>query len=197
MESFQLELHPERGPVYISLFKNVKNAAELRQRLLNQDASLKCALVNATLVCDCSTDLITAFNIVVTTIATNTFTLTLQVVNTFQILLAINKAIHKEVTGKLKTHKINSEIVYDFSSSNNVCISKLSVDIRINPSYQLIFSEDISITAALWRVRRKYSSYCSRDWRKFIRCTFTICPTPTIKLRSFELTMFYSRLKRP
>ncbi|CAO3694984.1 unnamed protein product [Umbelopsis ramanniana] len=87
----KLELHPERGPVYISLFKNVKNAAELRQRLLDQDASLKWALVNATLV-----------------------------VNTFQILLAINKAIHKEVTGKLKTHKINSEIVYDFSSSNNI-----------------------------------------------------------------------------
>lgn len=54
MESFQLELHPERGPVYISLFKNVKNAAELRQRLLDQDASLKWALVNATLVSDCS-----------------------------------------------------------------------------------------------------------------------------------------------
>ncbi|KAI8581790.1 hypothetical protein K450DRAFT_231197 [Umbelopsis ramanniana AG] len=91
MESFQLELHPERGPIYISLFKNVKNAVELRQRLLDQDASLAWALVNASLV-----------------------------VNTFQILLAINKAIHKEVTGKLKTHKINSEIVYDFSSTNNI-----------------------------------------------------------------------------
>jgi len=97
---------------------------------------------------------ITTFDIIINTIATNTITLILQVVNTFQILLAINKAIHKEVTGKLKTHKINSEIVYDFSSSNNVCMSRLSVDIPINFSYQLTFFEDLPIIAALWRVRR-------------------------------------------
>lgn len=28
--------------------------------------------------------------------------------------------MHKEVSGKLKTHNVNSEIVYDFSSTNNV-----------------------------------------------------------------------------
>ncbi|KAH8549147.1 kinase binding protein CGI-121-domain-containing protein [Umbelopsis sp. PMI_123] len=91
MESFQLELHPERGPIHIALFKDIKNATELRQRLVAQDTSLRWALVNATLV-----------------------------ISTFQILLAINKAVHKEATGKLKTHKVNSEIVYDFSSSNNI-----------------------------------------------------------------------------
>jgi EKC/KEOPS complex subunit CGI121/TPRKB len=62
-------------------------------------------------------------------------------VNTFQILLAINKAIHKEVTGKLKTHKINSEIVYDFSSSNNVCMKGFTVDFPISFSFQLTFSK--------------------------------------------------------
>jgi hypothetical protein len=50
MESFQLELHPEIGPIHIALFKGVTNAAELRQRLVSQDHSLTFALVNATLV---------------------------------------------------------------------------------------------------------------------------------------------------
>ncbi|KAJ2961107.1 hypothetical protein NQZ79_g3624 [Umbelopsis isabellina] len=91
MESFQLELHPDKGSVHVALFKNVKNAPDLRQRLLSQDTTLSVALVNATLV-----------------------------VSKFQILLAVNKAVHKEASGKLKTHNVNSEIVYDFSSTNNI-----------------------------------------------------------------------------
>ncbi|CEI87840.1 hypothetical protein RMCBS344292_02248 [Rhizopus microsporus] len=45
MESFTLDLFPNAGQVHIALFKNVSNASELKQRLANQDATLKCALV--------------------------------------------------------------------------------------------------------------------------------------------------------
>lgn len=50
MESFRLELHPEKGLIHVALIKDVKNAAELRNRLLAQDHSLVFALVNAALV---------------------------------------------------------------------------------------------------------------------------------------------------
>lgn len=50
MESFTLDLFPNAGQVHIALFKNVSNASELKQRLANQDATLKCALVDASYV---------------------------------------------------------------------------------------------------------------------------------------------------
>lgn len=50
MESFKLELHPDKGSVHVALFKDVKNASDLRQRLLSQDTTLSVALVNASLV---------------------------------------------------------------------------------------------------------------------------------------------------
>ncbi|KAL0090354.1 hypothetical protein J3Q64DRAFT_1729486 [Phycomyces blakesleeanus] len=50
MESYKLELHPVRGQAHVCLFRNVTNAPELRQRLINQDATMACALVNAELV---------------------------------------------------------------------------------------------------------------------------------------------------
>jgi hypothetical protein len=50
MESHTLELHPEIGQAHLALFTQVTNAEQLRQRLLKQDATLVCALVDATLV---------------------------------------------------------------------------------------------------------------------------------------------------
>lgn len=49
METCTLELHPTKK-VHIALFQNVKNAPELRQRLINQDNTLACSLINAKLV---------------------------------------------------------------------------------------------------------------------------------------------------
>lgn len=49
METCALELHPTKK-VHIALFQNVTNAPELRQRLINQDNTLACSLINAKLV---------------------------------------------------------------------------------------------------------------------------------------------------
>ena len=50
MESHTLELYADRGQVHIALFRNITNAPELRQRLIAQDTSLACALVEANVV---------------------------------------------------------------------------------------------------------------------------------------------------
>ncbi|KAL0089627.1 kinase binding protein CGI-121-domain-containing protein [Phycomyces blakesleeanus] len=91
MESYKLELHPVRGQAHVCLFRNVTNAPELRQRLINQDATMACALVNAELV-----------------------------INPFHVMLAANRAAHDEKHNQLKTHNINSEIVFDFSSTIHI-----------------------------------------------------------------------------
>lgn len=50
MESYTLELSPQRGPVHFALFQNVENISELRQRSINQDATLGLCLIDASLV---------------------------------------------------------------------------------------------------------------------------------------------------
>ncbi|KAI9304682.1 kinase binding protein CGI-121-domain-containing protein [Cunninghamella echinulata] len=94
MESFNIELYPQVGQVHIGLFQQVTNAKELRQRLLSQDQTLQCALVNPTLV-----------------------------YNTFHALLAINRAVHDWQQNQLKTHNVHSEVVFDFSNSVNIAQS--------------------------------------------------------------------------
>ncbi|KAL1928454.1 hypothetical protein VTP01DRAFT_2810 [Rhizomucor pusillus] len=91
MESHTLELYPDRGQVHIALFRNVTNAADLRKRLIAQDSTLSCALVEASVVID-----------------------------TFHVLLAVIRAVHDEQHNRLKSHNINSEIVIDFSPATNI-----------------------------------------------------------------------------
>ncbi|KAG2195682.1 hypothetical protein INT46_002019 [Mucor plumbeus] len=90
METCTLELHPTKK-VHIALFQNVTNASELRHRLINQDNTLACSLINAKLV-----------------------------INKLHILLAVNRAVSDESIGKLKTHNVHSEILYDFGTTNNI-----------------------------------------------------------------------------
>ncbi|CAO3612778.1 unnamed protein product [Mucor fragilis] len=90
MEACTLELHPTRK-VHIALFRNVTNASELRQRLISQDNTLACSLINAKLV-----------------------------INKLHVLLAANRAVSDESMGKLKTHNVHSEILYDFGTTNNI-----------------------------------------------------------------------------
>ncbi|KAG2224896.1 hypothetical protein INT45_010845, partial [Circinella minor] len=91
MESHTLELYPERGQVHIALFRNITNAPELRQRLIAQDTTLACALVEANVI-----------------------------MNVFHILLAVNRAVHDEQNNQIKSHNVHSEIVVDLSSTPNI-----------------------------------------------------------------------------
>lgn len=43
-----------------------------------------------------------------------------QVINKLHVLLAANRAVSDESMGKLKTHNVHSEILYDFGTTNNV-----------------------------------------------------------------------------
>ncbi|KAI9260576.1 kinase binding protein CGI-121-domain-containing protein [Phascolomyces articulosus] len=91
MESHTLELYPERGQVHIALFRNITNAPELRQRLIAQDKTLACALVEANVV-----------------------------MNVLHILLAVNRAVHDEQNNQIKSHNVHSEIVVDLSPTVNI-----------------------------------------------------------------------------
>ncbi|KAI8345339.1 kinase binding protein CGI-121-domain-containing protein, partial [Blakeslea trispora] len=74
-----------------ALFENVKNAADLKQRISNQDMTLACALINANLVID-----------------------------RFVVLLTANRALADDSTGSLKTHSLHSEILFNFGATNNI-----------------------------------------------------------------------------
>ncbi|ORZ02233.1 kinase binding protein CGI-121-domain-containing protein, partial [Syncephalastrum racemosum] len=75
----------------VALFRNVKNAAELRKRLISQDSSLTCALLEASLILE-----------------------------PLHVLLAVNRAVADEANQQLKSHNVYSEIVFGLSPATNI-----------------------------------------------------------------------------
>lgn len=49
MESYTLELYPNRGPIYFGLFQNVENAQELKDKF-QHDQYLGATLIDAKMV---------------------------------------------------------------------------------------------------------------------------------------------------
>ncbi|KAI9273659.1 kinase binding protein CGI-121-domain-containing protein [Sporodiniella umbellata] len=89
MESYALELFPSQ--VHLGLFENVTNASELKQKLINQDAPLQCAFIDASFV-----------------------------LSPFHALLVAQRAVHEQSIQKLKTNNLYSQIIFDFSPQSNI-----------------------------------------------------------------------------
>lgn len=109
----ELELFPDYRVTQM-LFKEVKNAAELRQSAV--EGKLIGALVNPTMV-RC---LGLRFNSILFQNAYFHKKSYLQLVNHFQVLVAANKAVHLQKLGTMKTRSLYSEIIFNLSPTNNV-----------------------------------------------------------------------------
>lgn len=140
----ELELFPDRKVTQM-LFKEVKNAAELRQSAVA--GKISGALINPTMVSyfshfvhiRCVITHVYELTVAVLVLSFN-FVFLVQLLNPFQVLVAANKAVNLEKTGKMKTRSLYSEIIFNLSPTNNVSNQYLSCLCRCICCFQHLMS---------------------------------------------------------
>ena len=98
----------QTDPVHIFLFTEVLNAIELRSRLLAGDSEYLYAFLDADLV-------LSPFSIKL-----------IEIVSQLQLLAAVNRAVHDEHYGQMRTKHLHSEIVYALAATQNVHSPQIS-----------------------------------------------------------------------
>ncbi|PNS20852.1 hypothetical protein CAC42_2783 [Sphaceloma murrayae] len=86
--------HLENYPVYVALFKHVKNAAFLREQLLQGNSAFEYAFLDASMI-----------------------------VSRSHLLASCFKAVNDLANDRLKTRNVHSEIVFSLSPNNNIAES--------------------------------------------------------------------------
>lgn len=139
LETVPIEHIPPSYTVYLSLYRNVENAAFLHQQLLDRNAHFEYAFIDASVVwqspCPSFSKPCTPVKHAsscseveeddgLTMLLYSTARARLQVVSRRQLLSAVFKAVTSAATGALKTPNVHSEIVLSLNPSNNV--SKLA-----------------------------------------------------------------------
>ncbi|GAB0137383.1 hypothetical protein EsDP_00005651 [Epichloe bromicola] len=94
LETVPIEHIPPSYTVYLSLYRNVENAAFLHQQLLDRNADFEYAFIDASVV-----------------------------VSRRQLLSAVFKAVTSAAAGALKTPNVHSEIILSLNPSNNIADS--------------------------------------------------------------------------
>lgn len=105
MSTFNLPSSFPTDTVHVFFFTEVLNAAELRSRLLSGDQEYLCAFLDGDLVLlsSCNADL--------------------KILSQMQLLAAINRAVHDQHHGVMRTKHLHSEIVYALAGTQNVSFS--------------------------------------------------------------------------
>jgi len=110
-------------PVHVFLFTELSNAFDLRSRLLAGDAEYLYAFLDAEFV-------MTSLSIKLT-----------KIVSQLQLLAAVNRAMHDEHYGQMRTKHLHSEILYALAATQNVGLTyKFRSDILDCRSVQNLWS---------------------------------------------------------
>ncbi|PYH40900.1 EKC/KEOPS complex subunit CGI121/TPRKB [Aspergillus saccharolyticus JOP 1030-1] len=94
LETIDLAHLPPSMPIHVALYRDVKNAASLRQQLISGNADFEYAFIDASMV-----------------------------LSRAHALSAVFRAVNDSINGRLKSRNVHSEIVFSFSPANNIAES--------------------------------------------------------------------------
>lgn len=109
LETIDLPHLPSTLPVHVALYRDVQNAAFLRQQLLAGNSDFEYALIDASMVCFMKT-----FKV------SSSTDMEMQVLSRLHAITAIFRGVNDYMNGRLRSRNLHSEIVFSFSPTNNV-----------------------------------------------------------------------------